>query len=74
LAIGTVLTTLARLLLARLLLVAALLLLARLRCAAALLLAALTRTRSILLLLIRILLVRIIHQMTPRGLTCLFAP
>jgi hypothetical protein len=61
LAIGAVLATLARLLLARLLLATALLLLPGLLSAAALLLAALTRTRSVLLLLVRILLVGVIH-------------
>jgi hypothetical protein len=61
LAIGAVLATLARLLLARLLLATTLLLLPGLLAAAALLLAALTRTRSVLLLLVRILLVGVIH-------------
>jgi hypothetical protein len=56
LAIGAVLATLARLLLAT-----TLLLLPGLLAAAALLLAALTRTRSVLLLLVRILLIGVIH-------------
>jgi hypothetical protein len=71
------LTALARLLrlLSRLLLSAALLLLARLLLAtAALLLAALARARSVLLLLVRVLLVWVIHQISPRGLTCVVAP
>jgi hypothetical protein len=68
-----VLAALARLLrlLSRLLLSAALLLLAGLLLAtAALLLAALARARSVLLLLVRISLVWIIHQISPRGLAC----
>jgi hypothetical protein len=73
--LAAVLAALARLLrlLTRLLLSTALLLLARLL-AAALLLAALARTRSALLLLVRIPLVRVIHQHSPRGLTWLPPP
>jgi hypothetical protein len=75
--VSVVLAALARLLrlLSRLLLPAALLLLAGLVLAtAALLLAALARARSVLLLLVRIPLVWIIHQISPRGLTCVTTP
>jgi hypothetical protein len=75
--VSVVLAALARLLrlLSGLLLSAALLLLAGLMLAtAALLLAALAWARSVLLLLVRILLVWIVHQNSPRGLTCVSTP